>query len=91
MRTMRDVLLAALAMTLLAPALAVAQEAAMPDTMLAAALERGGGPEVLQSHRLPVPKPVHSCSFFGRHCDSTGTNCPRDLGGPYLSSDQTAP
>lgn len=55
--TMRSVLLAVLAMTLLAPALAVAQEAATPGTMLAAALERGGGPEVLQSHRLPVPKP----------------------------------
>jgi NADPH:quinone reductase len=28
-----------------------------PDTMLAAAMDRGGGPEVLSIHRLPVPKP----------------------------------
>jgi NADPH:quinone reductase-like Zn-dependent oxidoreductase len=30
---------------------------ALPDTMLAAALDHGGGPEVLSIHRLPVPKP----------------------------------
>ena len=55
--TRRDVLLAVSATTLLAPAPAVAQQAATPDTMLAAAFERGGGPEVLQSYRMPVPKP----------------------------------
>jgi NADPH:quinone reductase len=33
-----------------------APPASVPDTMLAAALERGGGPEVLSLHRLPVPK-----------------------------------
>jgi NADPH2:quinone reductase len=27
-----------------------------PDTMLAAAIDRGGGPDVLSVHRLPVPK-----------------------------------
>ena len=29
----------------------------VPDTMLAAAMDRGGGPEVLSIHPLPVPKP----------------------------------
>ena len=29
----------------------------VPDTMRAAALDAGGGPEVLSIHRLPVPKP----------------------------------
>jgi NADPH:quinone reductase-like Zn-dependent oxidoreductase len=53
----REGLLAAVAMTLLAPRLAVAQQPAVPDTMLAAALDHGGGPEVLQPHQLPVPKP----------------------------------
>ena len=28
----------------------------VPDTMLAAAIDRGGGPEVLSIHHLPVPK-----------------------------------
>jgi NADPH2:quinone reductase len=28
----------------------------VPDTMLAAAMDRGGGPEVLSIHHLPVPK-----------------------------------
>lgn len=31
--------------------------AAVPDTMLAAAMDHGGGPEVLSIHRLPTPKP----------------------------------
>jgi NADPH:quinone reductase-like Zn-dependent oxidoreductase len=31
--------------------------AAVPDTMLAAAIDRGGGPDVLSTHHLPVPKP----------------------------------
>lgn len=30
--------------------------ASVPDTMLASAMDRGGGPEVLSIHRLPVPK-----------------------------------
>ena len=29
----------------------------LPDTMLAVAFDRGGGPEVLSVHRMPVPKP----------------------------------
>jgi NADPH2:quinone reductase len=29
----------------------------VPDTMLAAAIDKGGGPDVLSIHRLPVPKP----------------------------------
>ncbi|MEJ0007105.1 MAG: hypothetical protein WDM77_12275 [Steroidobacteraceae bacterium] len=29
----------------------------VPDTMLAAALDKGGGPEVITVHHLPVPKP----------------------------------
>jgi len=32
--------------------------AAVPDTMLAAAIDHGGGPEVLTIHRLPVPMPA---------------------------------
>ncbi|MGH6827967.1 MAG: NADP-dependent oxidoreductase [Rhizomicrobium sp.] len=41
----------------LAPApAAVASE--VPATMLAAALDHGGGPDVLSIHRLPVPKPL---------------------------------
>lgn len=31
--------------------------APVPDTMLAVAFDRSGGPEVLSIHRLPVPKP----------------------------------
>jgi NADPH:quinone reductase-like Zn-dependent oxidoreductase len=65
MMTVRDALLAAVAMTLLPPTSAVAQEPtsavaqgpAVPNTMLAAAFDQGGGPEVLQTHQLPVPKP----------------------------------
>jgi NADPH:quinone reductase-like Zn-dependent oxidoreductase len=56
MTTVRDALFAAVAMTLLPPALAVAQPA-VPDTMLAVAFDHGGGPEVLQTQRLPVPQP----------------------------------
>src|SRR5438309_5142395 len=29
----------------------------VPETMLAAAFDRGGGPEVLSIHRMPEPKP----------------------------------
>ena len=34
-----------------------ADSQAVPDTMLAAAIDKGGGPEALSTHRLPVPKP----------------------------------
>jgi NADPH:quinone reductase len=30
---------------------------ALPDTMLAAAIDKGGGPEVLTLHQMPVPRP----------------------------------
>jgi NADPH:quinone reductase-like Zn-dependent oxidoreductase len=30
---------------------------ALPDTMLAAAIDQGGGPEVLTVHHMPVPRP----------------------------------
>lgn len=55
--TVRDMLLAAVAMTPLGPALTVAQAPVVPDTMLVAAFDHGGGPEVLQTHRVEVPKP----------------------------------
>src|SRR6267378_4239785 len=29
----------------------------VPDTMRAAAIDKGGGPDLLSIHRLPVPKP----------------------------------
>jgi NADPH:quinone reductase len=35
----------------------IADTPAVPDTMLAAAMDRGGGPEVLTIHHLPTPKP----------------------------------
>lgn len=35
----------------------IADTRPVPDTMLAAAMDRGGGPEVLSIHHLPVPKP----------------------------------
>ena len=35
-----------------------ADVSAVPATMLAAAFDRGGGPEVLSAHRLPVPQPA---------------------------------
>jgi len=31
--------------------------ASLPDTMRAAAIDKGGGPDLLSIHRLPVPKP----------------------------------
>src|SRR5579862_4002410 len=40
----------------LAASLGNAAPADVPDTMLAAAMDRGGGPEVLSIHHLPVPK-----------------------------------
>ena len=47
--------LVAVASAAQSPMLAAAP--ALPDTMLAAAIDRGGGPEVLSVHRLPVPAP----------------------------------
>ena len=53
----RSLLLATVAVSLLSPVLVRAQQPALPETMVVAAFDRGGGPEVLQPHRLPVPKP----------------------------------
>jgi NADPH:quinone reductase len=36
---------------------AVAATPSIPDTMAAAAIDRGGGPDALSIHHLPVPKP----------------------------------
>jgi len=44
----------------------------VPDTMLAAALDKGGGPEVLSIHRLPVPKPNAGEVLIAVH--ATGVN-----------------
>ena len=44
----------------------------VPDTMLAAALDAGGGPEVLSIHRLPVPKPKEGEVLIAVH--ATGVN-----------------
>ena len=44
----------------------------VPDTMLAAALDAGGGPEVLSIHRLPVPKPNAGEVLIAVH--ATGVN-----------------
>ncbi len=45
------------ALSLAASAGSSAQSSAVPATMLAAAFDRAGGPEVLTVHQLPVPKP----------------------------------
>jgi NADPH:quinone reductase-like Zn-dependent oxidoreductase len=46
------------ASSFLVPLCSIADTRAVPDTMLAAALDMGGGPEVLTLHHLPVPKPA---------------------------------
>ncbi len=45
------------ALSLAASTWSGADTSAIPTTMLAAAFDRGGGPEVLTLHHLPVPKP----------------------------------
>lgn len=45
------------ALSLVASTGSSAQSPAVPATMLAAAFDRAGGPEVLTVHQLPVPKP----------------------------------
>lgn len=50
--------LAALSFIAAPPSVAGEQPAPIPDTMLAVAYDRGGGPEVLSAHRLPVPQPA---------------------------------
>jgi len=49
-------LLAVSALTLTALPWSIADVLTLPNTMVAAAIDRGGGPEVLSIHRLPVPK-----------------------------------
>jgi NADPH:quinone reductase-like Zn-dependent oxidoreductase len=46
--------------------------AAIPDTMLAAAIDHGGGPEVLSIHRLPVPKPAPGEVLIKVHAAGVG-------------------
>ena len=48
------VVLSALSLTALR--WSIADVRPLPDTMVAAAIDRGGAPEVLSIHRLPVPK-----------------------------------
>ncbi len=53
----RHTLMVVLVALVTVPVRAVAAAPEVPDSMLAAAIDRGGGPDVLQIHRLPVPKP----------------------------------
>src|SRR6476646_2284090 len=52
----RVTLLAFVALSLTALPLSIADVLPLPNTMFAAAIDRGGGPEALSIHRLPVPK-----------------------------------
>ena len=52
-----SLLACAAGLSLAASSWSIAATHPVPDTMLAAALDRGGGPEVLSIHHLPVPKP----------------------------------
>jgi NADPH2:quinone reductase len=45
------------ALSLIAPPWSVATAASLPDTMRAAAIDKGGDAETLSLHQLPVPKP----------------------------------
>ena len=56
--SIRELLLAAVAVIVMMPALVLAQAPAVPETMLAAVIDHGGGPEVLQTRRLPTPQPA---------------------------------
>jgi NADPH:quinone reductase-like Zn-dependent oxidoreductase len=47
----------AVALALLVSRWSIADMSSLPDTMAAAAIDRGGGPDVLSIHRVPVPKP----------------------------------
>lgn len=55
--THREMLLGFVSLLFLAPALGAAESLVVPDTMLVAAFDHHGGPEVLHSQQLPVPKP----------------------------------
>jgi NADPH2:quinone reductase len=45
------------ALSFVPSASSLADSQPVPDTMLAAAIDKGGGPEALTPHHLPVPKP----------------------------------
>ena len=60
------------ALSFVASPRSVADTHTVPDTMLAAAMDRGGGPEVLSIHRLPVPKPNAGEVLIAVH--ATGVN-----------------
>jgi NADPH:quinone reductase len=51
---------------------AIADTLPVPQTMLAAAIDRGGAPEVLTSHRLPVPKPAAGQVLIAVHAAGIG-------------------
>jgi len=46
--------------------------ATVPDTMSAAAIDHGGGPEVITIHRLPVPKPAPGEVLIEVHAAGVG-------------------
>jgi NADPH:quinone reductase-like Zn-dependent oxidoreductase len=49
-----------------------ANSSPVPDTMLAAAIDRGGGPDVLSIHRLPVPSPKPGELLIAVHAAGVG-------------------
>lgn len=53
----RDLLMIVIAALVSWPLPAVTAAPTVPGSMLAAAIDHGGGPEVLQMHQIPVPKP----------------------------------
>ena len=50
----------------------IADAPAVPDTMLAAAMDHGGGPEVLTIHHLPTPKPGTGQVLIAIHAAGIG-------------------
>lgn len=59
-------------LSLAAPPWAAAGTPPVPQTMLAAGIDRGGGPEVLTIHRLPVPKPREGQVLIAVHAAGIG-------------------
>ena len=73
MPTKKFTLLAVLsALSLTALPWSIADVPALPNTMVAAAIDRGGGPEVLTIHRLPVPKPGPGEVLIAVHAAGVG-------------------
>ena len=70
--TLRNLLLAVFSITFLSPSLAAVEDAVVPETMLVAAFEHGGGPDVLQSRRLPVPQPKSGQVLIAMHAAGVG-------------------